>query len=320
MNQEAFTKSGEPRWRAFEELLAELDRPSGRGAPSFPRDYRAICHDLAIARQRQFDAHLVDRLNTMALCGHQHIYEPPRGSWRRFLLFAVRGFPAAVRAEAPIVLLAALLFYGPALALTGLIQIHPDLAYSVLDTETAAEIEAMYNPSSAHHLRPRADETDVAMFGFYIQNNVSIGLRTFATGVFFGLGSLFTLLFNALFLGAVAGHLLQVGFSTPFTSFVVGHSALELQAVVLSAAAGLRLGWPLVAPGPWSRKDALKRSALQAVPLVYGSVALFLIAAVIEAFWSANTLVPPTVKYGVGAGLWGCVLLYFLFAGRRHAA
>ena len=41
------------------------------------------------------------------------------------------------------------------------------------------------------------------MFGFYILNNVSIGFRSFAGGIIFGLGTIFFLVFNGLILGGV---------------------------------------------------------------------------------------------------------------------
>ena len=69
MNQELFVNRGSDRWRAFEELLASMESRKKRGGRDFPRLYRAVCHDLALARQRQFDAHLVDRLNSLALRG-----------------------------------------------------------------------------------------------------------------------------------------------------------------------------------------------------------------------------------------------------------
>jgi uncharacterized membrane protein SpoIIM required for sporulation len=318
MNQELFVARGAPRWRAFEELLAAMESRKQRGGRDFPRLYRAICHDLALARQRRFDAHLVDRLNSLALRGHQHLYESDTVSWRQLVDFWIYGLPLALRREASVVILAALLFYLPGLTLAFLIQIQPELVYSVLDPSTVAGMESMYDPASEHHLRPRGYDSDAAMFGFYIRNNMGIGFRTFASGIFGGLGSFLLLVYNSVVFGAVSGHLIQIGYTETFTSFVIGHGALELQAILLAAAAGFRLGWPLLAPGPYTRLDALKLSARRAVPLVYGASGLFLGAAVIEAFWSASTMVPAQIKYTVGGVLWLMVALYF-FSGRRTA-
>ena len=43
------------------------------------------------------------------------------------------------------------------------------------------------------------------MFAHYINNNVGIDFRIFAGGIFFGIGTLFFLIYNGLYLGAVVG-------------------------------------------------------------------------------------------------------------------
>ena len=53
------------------------------------------------------------------------------------------------------------------------------------------------------------------MFGFYVMNNVGIGFRSFAGGIFLGLGSALILVFNGLFIGAAAGHLTHSASAEP---------------------------------------------------------------------------------------------------------
>ena len=58
---------------------------------------------------------------------------------------------------------------------------------------------------------PRAAAPTRAMTGFYVYNNVGIAFRCFATGVLFGLGSVFFLVYNGLTIGAVAGLVTAAG-------------------------------------------------------------------------------------------------------------
>ncbi len=317
MNQEEFVKQGRGRWVAFEELLGLVERRGRARLDELPHLYRVVCRDLAIARQRQFDAHVVDHLNSLVLNAHQQLYKPSRGSYRRFIDFLARDFPRVVRAEARLVGLATFLFYGSALAIYLLILWRPELIYSLMDPSDVRNVERMYNPAGEHFLRERTADSDTAMFGFYIRNNISIAFRTFASGLFFGVGSLFLLIFNGLLIGAVAAHLGNVGFVHNLAVFVIGHGSLELTAITFSAAAGLRLGWSLVAPGPWSRAEAIRRAALRAIPIVYGATAMLLGAAAVEAYWSSSVSLPPAVKFTVGGLGWVALVLYFLFAGRR---
>jgi uncharacterized membrane protein SpoIIM required for sporulation len=129
----------------------------------------------------------------------------------------------------------------------------------------------------------------------------------------------FFLLYNGVHGGAVAGYLAHAGLGPQFWPFVATHSALELPALVLSGAAGLRLGWALLAPGRRSRLQALVAAAREGMPLVYGAALMDALAACIEAFWSASALVAPALKLAVAALLWTAMAGYFLLAGRRHA-
>ena len=78
------------------------------------------------------------------------------------------------------------------------------------------------------------EESRTVMTGFYLWNNAGIGLRCFASGIFLGIGSLFTLAFNAIFLGAIFGHMTRTSSSSNFLTFVTAHGPFELTAVVLS--------------------------------------------------------------------------------------
>ena len=166
----------------------------------------------------------------------------------------------------------------------------------------------------------RDSSEDWVMFGYYIMHNIGIAFQTFASGLLFGLGSVFFLMFNGLMIGAVAGHLTYVGNGQTFWSFVIGHGAFELSAIALAGAAGLKLGWALVAPGRLPRTEALRLAARKSVLLVCGVMLFLLIAAFIEAYWSSMTAPSHQTKYLVGAALWLLVVVYLVFAGRRRHA
>jgi uncharacterized membrane protein SpoIIM required for sporulation len=182
-----------------------------------------------------------------------------------------------------------------------------------------AQYESMYDSDRRVIGYARENDDNLAMFGFYIGNNVGIGFQTFAAGIFAGVGSLFLLVYNGVSIGMVAGFLTARGHGDLFWQFVCGHSAFELNAIVLCGMTGLMLGKALLSPGQRLRRDALVEAAHVAVPLLYGAAAMLFVAAVIEAFWSAQASISPPVKYAMAASWWLLVVIYFLFAGRHHA-
>jgi uncharacterized membrane protein SpoIIM required for sporulation len=288
------------------------------GDLEMPAAYRRICQLLALARDRQYSPDLIDRLNQAVLRGHHLLYGARGGRSMRVLAFLATDFPRTVRDEWRLVALSALLFFGSFGIMLATLVAQPDFIYYLVDPAEVAQFQQMYDPGNPH-LGLRESDDNLKMFAFYIWNNVKIGFQTFATGMAFGLGTVFYLLSNGLTIGAVAGYLTATGRGVPFWSFVSGHSAMELTAVVLSGVAGLKLGVALVAPRRRSRKAALVEDGRIAVRIMYGAALMFLVAAFIEGFWSPLTSIPSVTKYAVGIAAWLVVLVYFLLAGRGHA-
>lgn len=321
MKQQGFEDRFSGEWDAFEHWLEKRSKRSqsavgGLSDAEVPRRYRRICQQLALARDRRYGAAVIERLHTLATRGHHVLYGSRAGRKSRFVAFVFGGFPRSVRGERRFVALALVLFMGPLLAMIALAGFYPDLVYYFLSPEQVAKFEHMYRADAPRLGRIPEANSAFFMLGFYIWNNIKIAFQTFAGGLFFGVGSLFFLLFNGFFIGAVAGHLTYSGHFTPFYSFVAGHSALELTAIVLSGAAGLKLGGALIAPGQFSRKQALVVAARGAAAIIYGAAGMLLLAAFVEAFWSPLTEVTPALKYGVGITLWLLVICYFYLLGR----
>ncbi len=283
----------------------------------FPSTYRQICQHLALARSRQYSQPLLDKIGNLVLAGHQQFYRPKSNLKEKFFSLLLIKLPQTIRQEWVLMTISTLLFMGSLIATLIAIQINPDLTYSIVDAENVAGMEQMYRPDShARASDAREADSDVAMFGHYIMNNTSIGFRTFASGLLFGIGSIIILLFNGLTIGAIAGHLTQLGYIETFWGFVAGHSAMELTAIIISGAAGLKLSSALLRPGQRSRLRALKENAKVALVMMYGAAAMFFIAAFIEAFWSPRTLIPVNIKYIVGIFLWVLVIAYYCLCGR----
>lgn len=317
MNRDEFVRRYEPVWNRVEELLERLRR--GRRLEhelaELPELYRRSCHHLALARQRRYEAALEARLNRIALMGYRQLYQHQRAAPLSALRRLAVEFPRLVRAHAKGFWLATALFYGAGLAMGSLVLSDPEAIYSLMDEEAVRSFEEMYRVAPQEE-RPSAD--DFAMFGFYIYNNVGIAFRTFASGLFAGIGTLFFLTLNGLFLGAVFAHLVHAGGADNLLSFVVTHGAFELTAIVIAGVAGLRLGSAVVTPGRKSRLQALRDAATDGVTLILGVAGMLFLAAFLEAFWSSTAGVSANGKLLAGGVAWASVFLYLSLVGRAH--
>ncbi|HEV8695850.1 MAG TPA: stage II sporulation protein M [Lysobacter sp.] len=327
MKQETFVQRHQAEWTALEQWFAargdsakraRAHRREWHGLSDYdvPARYRRLCQQLALARRRGYSPVVTDRLQQLMQRGHGVLYRTAAPRWWRAAEFLLAGFPRLVREEKGVMLASAVLFWLPLLVIFVAILIQPELSGALFDPMQLADMESMYDPTDEARKLGRDSGTDLAMFGHYIWNNVSIGFRTFASGLLAGIGTILVLLSNGLIIGGVAGHLQAVGHGDPFWRFVCGHSAPELTAIVISGGAGLRLGLNLVAPGQRGRMDALVDGGRRGALLCCGVLAMLVFAAFVEAFWSSIGWMPAWIKYTVAGVLWTMTFVWLWRGGR----
>lgn len=314
VKEHEFIALHEESWSALEKFLHMRERGRYQAWPDFPFAYRRLCEQLAYADNAGFSEALLVRLNRMALSGRAVLYRKRSNMSAVAQIFLYR-LPQTVRREWRYFALAGALFCLPALTgvLIGLLM--PEIAQ-----QWAGEYAQMYEPSQDKRIgESRGAESDVLMFGYYLQNNTGIGLRTIAGGALLGIGVFVTLVYNGWFFGIISAHMITLGYAgKTFFPFVITHAAFELTAIVFSGACGLAIARGLFMPGRQTRTDAVRERLQTFFPVLAAVVVLFFIAAWVEAFWSALRM-PPAVKFASGGICWALVIAYFALAGRNHA-
>jgi len=314
-NRDTFVHERSPAWAELDRLLNQLSvktTPTGEQVARLGRLYRDICSDVMSARSQGAGPDVTAHLDALAARAHNHLYEarPHRIGLARQLL--VRDFPRALRKNLGF-FLASLGLFGLPMLIGTLGALHSrDFAMAVLPNEMLEQMAESYREGFNSG---RDADADAAMAGFYVYNNVGIAFRCFATGVLFGLGSIFFLVYNGLVIGTVLGHVTASGAGLNILAFVSGHSAFELTAIVISGGAGLQMGYALISTRGKTRLGSLRAQAKDLVALIAGAAAMLLIAAAIEGFWSPSA-VPMQVKWGVGAANVLGVATFLAFAGR----
>ena len=314
MKQKQFEAEHSDLWRDIDAIL----NSKLQSAEELPAYYRRLCQSLALATQRGYSPALTDYLKKMAFDCHNRLYGVAVERPMVLRAWLNHDLPARVREEWRLLLVVICAFWGVALVSGLLVWWKPYLAYSFLDAAQLEKIHSMYLPSNVSFGRGGTDG-DLQMFGFYIWNNISICFRTFASGLAAGIPSLISVFLNGINIGVVAGWLsLDPATRGTFWPFVVTHSSFEVTGLMLSGLAGMRLGLSLMRPGRMTRRHALFAAGQRMFPVVVGAALLTLLAAFFEAFWSANSSIPPIVKFSVAAVCWLAVIAYFTFAGRSR--
>ncbi|MFN7950543.1 MAG: stage II sporulation protein M [bacterium] len=277
---------GAPSWRRLERLVADLGtrrarRARGQEVTELCRLHRATSRDLSQAIAEGKPQTTVRYLHGLVSRTHALLYRFETVDWQRWREAFFVTVPAKLRRD-PHLRVAFAVFFGVALLSYALATVSPAWLDLVLDEDSRASLDAMYSNLG----EVRSLDESFSMSGFYVRNNMTVALRCFAYGAFFGVGSVAALLSNAITIGAAFGYMLAGAYRENFLSFVIGHAPFELTAVTFAGAAGLKLGLSLVRTQGWSRAASFRRAALDSVALVTSACVLLLGAALIEAFFS----------------------------------
>jgi len=299
MKVERFIGEREDDWRELDELLQARGRRRRRRPAAevlrLAALYRGAAADLALARRGHPGDPIVARLESLVTRARQVVYaeEPRRGSLGTFF---GRTYWVRVRERPLALLVAVVLLLAPA-ALT--------VAWALSDTGAAValvpgEFRAAVEPVGDTGM---TTSQTAAFSSAVMTNNIQVTFLAFAAGILFGLGTAFVLAYNGAVLGAVAGGAIANGNGLEFAEFVTAHGVIELSCIAVAAAAGMRMGYALVAPGPRPRSRALAEEARSAIVIVLGTIPWVILAGIIEGFVTrAGFGLVPGIVLGVGVG------------------
>lgn len=306
------TRGGD--WRELDAMLAKLGRrPLAKlGAEHlgrFAQLYRATTADLAYARLRYRHNPVVGRLNALVSRSHGVLYTERRDYLRRGRAFIAGGFPRVVRRQSAFVwICAAAMLLGAA----------GGLLWQQLDSAAAqnalfADATCSGLNTAGHALGPLS--TQVVDAVAISLNNIWVAMLAFALGILACVGTVYLLVVNGMLIGALAGFAVSCGKGADFVALVVPHGTIELTIIVLAGAAGMRIGWALVAPGRLRRQAAVRDAGAEAVRLLVGTIPFFLFAGAVEGFVTPAGL-PVAVNALIGTALGVMFWVYLCAFGR----
>lgn len=312
MDIDAFVAAHQGAWWRLQELTDRartLRKVTPDELDELVHLYQRSGANLATARvEYAADSALVNRLTLLVSDAHGVLYgQRDTEVQRNVVQFATVTFPAAIYSLRKYILAAALLTFIPWAVFQIWLSVSPT-AFDVAAPDGTGEQYINQDFEDYYSNQPSQNfATEVFL------NNIRVGFLAFAAGVLFCVVTAALLAWNGANGGMAGGLFTHAGQADKFWGLILPHGMLELSAVIVAGAAGLRIGWAIIDPGDRPRRDALTEEARRSGSVLVGLVVAFLLAATVEGFVTGKPW-PTSVRVGIGVFVfvlfWGWTIVY----------
>jgi len=291
--------------------LSRRRRLSGPEADELVRLYQRAATHLSVVRSASPDPATEARLSRTVAVARAAVIGGPEPLGRELARFVTVSFPAAVYRTRWVAAGAALFTLVIGVAVGLWVNSDPRVLASL---GTPDELRQFVEVDFEHYYSAYSAQSFAAKVW---TNNAWLSALCVATGIT-GVLPAYLLFTNAVNVGVAGGLMAAYGRLDLFFGLIVPHGLLELTAVFVAAAAGLRLFWAWIDPGPLSRGRALAREGRSMITIALGLVVVLLVSGVVEAFVTPSGL-PTWARITIGALVWGTFMAYVGLLGRRAA-
>ena len=321
MDIDAFVAEHQGAWWRLQQLTGrarKITQVSPDELDEMVHLYQRVGANLANARvEYAADSALVNRLTLLVSDAHGVLYGQRDTEVRRGITqFATVTFPASIYALRKFILVAALLTAVPWAVFQIWLSVSPT-AFDVVAPDGASEQYINQDFEEYYSNQPSQNFATEVFF-----NNIRVGFLAFAAGVLLCVVTAALLAWNGANGGMAGGLFTHVGQADKFWGLILPHGLLELSAVVVAGAAGLRIGWSIIDPGDRPRFNALTDEARRAGSVLVGLVVAFMLAAIVEGFVTGKPW-PTALRVGIGVCMfllfWGWTIVY-AFRLRREGS
>lgn len=309
-----FIKDRRDTWISLENETKLLSGPIAKFKSeslliSFINHYRRTVADFSLAQSLFPKSQLVSELNHLIINAMMLISSKQKTDSARVKAFYTERLPLLVIGLYRFFLISCAIFAISVLAGYSLTKVNPFTANAIAGDEYV--FKTLENIENGNPFAIYESRFKYAMSSFIMANNIKVSFFAFAFGALYGLGTVFILLSNGLMLGSITAVFAQHGLLFDFITTVLIHGTLELFAIMVAGAAGLRFGQALFRPGELKRTDALFVFGKEAFELCCIMIPLFIIAGVLEGFVT-NLHLPPAKRIMIIAGSVVLLVIYII--------
>jgi uncharacterized membrane protein SpoIIM required for sporulation len=256
----------------------------------------------------------VEYINDLLGQCYKHLYQNREQRKQSLSSYLFQELPGHLRRNYGVILFSFILFTG-AMGLGWIIdRLYPEFRPAIVQESTLQYVEEMHSRDS---FGGRSSDEAAMAAAWYINHNGSIALLSFVTGIFLGLGSVYFLIYNGLFLGVLISHILNTDSGPNLLKFIIAHSSFELTGLVFAGAAGLLIGKNFLWPGDRRRREIFWENRREILAMVLFGVLCIGTAAFIEGVITPTAIGIPARLAIAALSLVLIFVMIFLSSGKK---
>ena len=324
VNASRFRAAHELDWQRLDGIVTRIER-RGIGALTendllmLPLLYRSALSSLSVARETSLDRALITYLEGLCTRAYFQIYGVPTSFWTQLKEFFLRGWPQTVQLLWRETLVSFLLTLVAAIA--GFLVVMHDATsfYAIFPDSLAGGRDPAASADALRATLYNKDQQDgLAVFAtFLFTHNAQIAIFSFALGFAFAIPTVLLIVYNGLMLGAFLAIFAAKGLLFQAAGWLAIHGTTEIFAIILSGAAGFRIGTAIAFPGRAARTDFAFAVGRRASVAMAGAVIMLILAGLLEGI-GRQTVQGDLARYGIGLTVLLGWLIYFYLPRKHH--
>lgn len=245
-------------------------------------EFTRLVDDLSYAKTFYPHSKVTRYLNTQASKTYMSIYQNRKEERNRIREFWTTTIPLTVKKHHSVLLLCTLLFIT--FFAVGFYSSQHDESFvrEMLGNSYVNMTEE--NIEKGQPFGVYAEGSSLLMWLGIMINNLFVAFGYFLRGLFFCFPVLYSLVNEAIRLGAFEQMFFAKGLGLHSVLTVFIHGTLEISAIIIAGAAGVVLGKGWMFPGTAKRLDAFIQGARDAVVILVSLIPVFVVAAFFEGF------------------------------------
>ncbi|WP_029288035.1 stage II sporulation protein M [Cellulomonas sp. HZM] len=280
MDLDAYQLVHGPSWQRLDEL-SRRRRRTGAEADELVRLYQSAATDLSVIRSAAPDPETLMRLSQSVARARAAIAGTHEPAWRDVTGFVVVTLPAALYRIRWWTVGVMVVFLALSVTAGWWVATNPDALAAM---GTPSQQQEYVDKAFASYYDP-----GIGFAATVWTNNAFLAALCVAFGIT-GIGPVWFLAQNAIQVGAIGGMMAAHDRLGIFLQLIAPHGMLELTAVFVAGAAGLRIFWAWLAPGPRPRGRALAEEGRSLFTVAIGLVGVLAVSGLIEGFVTGSGL------------------------------